>query len=354
MKKEKKFKVSVWTFVLMVALGASIFGVNTAGAADKVYTIRLAEFYAAPPGGGGLPKAGAWWANEVKKRTGGKVKVETGWAQAFGTVAEMPDLVRTGAVQMAALAPGYYAKQMPLWNVLSAMPFVTYDPEVTCRVTWELYDTFPAMKEELVKNNIKILYIGVLNPYKYLSAKPIKTLEDMNGLKIRSWGTMIPRALKLVGAVPVSISVADAYDAFSRGTIDVQVGPADMIVGQGWHELGKNLTNVDFTSPLAACGAINLDYWNSLPPHIQKVMVEVGREHEQVIIKLLKEEEKKALNTMEQKGIALIPFAEQKAKWVKMSPDFLNEWADQMESKGLPGKEFVKRYNDIMKKIGKN
>ena len=43
-----------------------------------------------------------------------------------------------------------------------------------------------------------------------------------------------------------------------------------MIVGQGWHELGKYLTNVDFTSPLAACGAINLDYWNSLPPEIQK------------------------------------------------------------------------------------
>ena len=57
---------------------------------------------------------------------------------------------------MAALAPGYYAKQMPLWNVLSAMPFITYDAEVTARVTWELYDAFPAMQEELVKNNIKI------------------------------------------------------------------------------------------------------------------------------------------------------------------------------------------------------
>jgi hypothetical protein len=82
-------------------------------------------------------------------------------------------------------------------------------------------------------------------------------------------------------------------------------------------------------------------------------MIEVGREHEQVIIRLLREEEKKALDTMKNKGIEIVPFAEQKAKWVKMSPDFLNEWAEEMESKGLPGKEFVNRYNDIMKKVGK-
>lgn len=342
------------SFILLVALLAIFcFSATSALAADKVYTIRLAEFYAAPPGGGGLPKAGAWWAQEVEKRTNGLVKVEFGWSQAFGSVAEMPDLVRTGAVQMAALAPGYYAKQMPLWNVLSAMPFVTYDPAVTCRVTWELYDTFPAMQEELVKNNVKILYVGVLNPYKFLSDKAIRSLGDMKGLKIRSWGTMLPRAMKTVDAVPVSISVADAYDAFSRGTIDVQVGPADMIVGQGWHELGKYLTNVNFTSPLAACGAINLDYWNSLPSDIQKVMVDVGREHEEVIIRLLKEEEEKALETMQEKGIEVIPFADQRAKWVEMCPDFLNEWAVEMEKRGLPGEEFVKRYNTAMEKVGK-
>ncbi|MCF8062642.1 MAG: TRAP transporter substrate-binding protein DctP, partial [Deltaproteobacteria bacterium] len=232
MKSISRFKCSMFLFALFVVFCVSMSGTTTF-AADKVYTIRLAEFYAAPPGGGGLPKAGSWWAQEVEKRTNGRVKVEIGWSQAFGTVAEMPDLVRTGAVQMAALAPGYYAKQMPLWNVLSAMPFVTYDPEVTCRVTWELYDTFPAMKEELVKNNVKMLYVGVLNPYKFLSKKAIRSLDDMKGLKIRSWGTMLPWAMKTVDAVPVSISVADAYDAFSRGTIDVQVGPADMIVGQG-------------------------------------------------------------------------------------------------------------------------
>lgn len=349
MNLRKKETVLVATAIILVMV--FLLTDRPAIAAEKVYTIRLAEFYAPPPGGGGLPKAGRWWADEVEKRTGGRVKVVTGWSEAFGKVAEMPDLVRTGAVQMAALAPGYYAKQIPLWECLSAMPFVTYDPKVTVRVVWELYDTFPAMEQELVKNNIKYLYIGALNPYKFLTHKPIRALKDMEGMKIRSWGTMIPQAFKVVKAVPVSISVADAYDAFARATVDVQVGPADMQVGQGWHELGKYLTHVDFTSPLAASGAINLDFWNTLPSDIQKIMLEAGREHEKVIGRMLKEEEERAFDAMKKRGIPFIDFSEERAKWIKMCPDFLEEWAKVMEGRGIPGQEFARRYRAIMKKI---
>jgi TRAP-type C4-dicarboxylate transport system substrate-binding protein len=351
MKSIFRLACLTWLFVFFTLFCGPIIGMN-AFSADKVYTIRLAEFYSAPSGskvGGGLPKAELWWATEVEKRTNGRVKIEIGWSQAFGTVSEMPDLVRLGAVQMGAIAPGYYAKQMPLWNVLSAMPFMTYDPALTCEITWKLYETFPAMQEELAKNNMKILYIGVLNPYKFLSKKPIRALDDLKGIKIRSWGNMLPRALNEVGAVPVSISVSDAYEAFSKGVIDVQVGPADMIVAQGWDALGKYLTHANFTSPLAACGAINLDYWNSLPPDIQKIMEEVGREHKDVLIRILKNENEKSMMTMKEKGIEFIPFEEQKIKWRAMSPNFLTEWANQMESRGIPGNEFIKRYNENMK-----
>jgi TRAP-type transport system periplasmic protein len=348
-----KARLILGSFILIVSLTLTSvmleIGCGTSFAQDKTYTIRLAEFYG--PKGGGLPEAGRWWADEVEKRTGGKVKIQTGWSEAFGKVAEMPDLVRTGAVQMAALAPGYYAKQLPLWECLSAMPFVTYDPAVTVRVVWELYRSFPAMEEELVKNNIKYLYIGALNPYKFLSAKPIRTLSDMEGVKVRSWGTMVPVALKAVKAVPVSISVADAYDAFARGTVDVQVGPADMQVGQGWHELAKYMTHVNLNSPLAASGAINLDYWKTLPPDIQKVMIEVGKEHEKIIAQMLKDTEERAFDTMKKKGIEFIDFRSEREKWVKASPDFMEEWAKQIEGRGLQGQEFARRYREIMKKI---
>jgi len=337
--------------LLTLTLVISDIGCGISSAQDKTYTIRLAEFYG--PKGGGLPEAGRWWADEVEKRTGGKVKIQTGWSEAFGKVAELPDLVRTGAVQMAALAPGYYAKQLPLWECLSAMPFVTYDPAVTLRLVWELYRTFPVMEEELVKNNIKYLYIGVLNPYKFLSVKPIRTLADMNGMKVRSWGTMVPVALKTVKAVPVSISVADAYDAFARGTVDVQVGPADMQVGQGWHELAKYMTHVNLNSPLAASGAINLDYWKTLPPDIQKVMIEVGKEHEKVHLQMLKDTEERAFDVMKKRGIEFIDFKSERAKWVKASPDFMDEWAKRIEGRGLPGQEFARRYREIMKRLSK-
>lgn len=355
MSKRGKWSVILFIVTLMII---SLVGCgkseNTESAKKdqpgKVYKIRLAEFYA--PNGGGLAKAGRWWADEVEKRTGGRVKIETGWSESFGKVAELPDLVRSGAVEMAAIAPGYYPKQMPLWNILSAVPFATTEPAITERVVWELYDTFPAMQEELKKNNIKLLYIGVLNPYKFLSNKPINTIDDMKGLKIRSWGTFVPKMLEAAGAVPVNISVADAYDAFSRGTVDVQVGPVDMIVGQGWADLGKYLTHANFSSPLAACGAINLDFWNTLPKDIQDIMLQVGREHEQTIIKMLKEDEEQSTKKLTEKGVKSIEFsAVERAKWVEKSPKFMEQWSKDMDAQGIPGKEFVQRYSDIMSKI---
>ena len=51
MKNERRFKVSLCTMSLLLVLGTLIV-CNNAAAAEKVYTIRLAEFYAAPPGGG--------------------------------------------------------------------------------------------------------------------------------------------------------------------------------------------------------------------------------------------------------------------------------------------------------------
>lgn len=355
----KRFKVAI-SLIILTIMFLSLVGCGASENAEtenkdpgKVYTIRLAEFYA--PEGGGLAKAGRWWADEVEKRTEGRVKIETGWSESLGKVAELPDLVRSGAVEMAAIAPGYYPKQMPLWNMLSAVPFATTDPAITARVTWELYNNFPAMEEELNKNNIKILYIGVLNPYKFLSNKPIETIDDMRGLKIRSWGTFVPKILEPAGAVPVNISVADAYDAFSRGTVDVQVGPVDMIVGQGWADLGKYLTNADFSSPLAACGAINLDFWNTLPKDLQDIMLQVGRDHEEIIIKMLEEDEEKSLKILEEKGVGIIEIpAEERAKWIEMSPNFLEQWSQDMEAQGIQGKEFIQRYNDIMAKIEAN
>jgi TRAP-type C4-dicarboxylate transport system substrate-binding protein len=124
-----------------------------------------------------------------------------------------------------------------------------------------------------------------------------------------------------------------------------------MQVGQGWHELAKYMTHVNLNSPLAASGAINLDYWKTLPPDIQKVMIDVGKEHEKVIAQMLKDTEARAFDTMKKKGIEFIEFKGEREKWVKAAPDFMEEWAKQIEGRGLRGQEFARRYREIMKKV---
>lgn len=359
--KTKRLRNIISLTLICLILVASLSGCGTvkdvkkddASDTTKVYKIRLAEFYAPPPGGGGLTKAARWWADEVEKRTNGRVKIETGYSESFGKVSEMVDLLKNGAIEMASIAPGYYPTQMPLWFVTSGMPFITYNAKTTTDLMWKMYQTFPAMEAELKKNNMKILYISSHEPFKFLSTKkPIKSLADMKGMKIRSYGNLFPKMLEAVGAIPVNIPVNDAYDALQKGTLDATVGPMDMMIGSSWTDMGKYLTNVDVISPLSACGAINLDYWNKLPDDIQQIMIDVGQEHKAKLVEIRDQEIKEAYKLMESKGIKFFDLsAEEKAKWISQSPDFLNVWAKEMDAKGVPGTEFAKRYTEVMAEL---
>ena len=49
-----------------------------------------------------------WFAQEIEKRTDGRVKIKIFWAQSLGKTSDLPDLVKSGGVDMTMLVPGYY------------------------------------------------------------------------------------------------------------------------------------------------------------------------------------------------------------------------------------------------------
>src|SRR3546814_17593714 len=57
-------------------------------------------------------------------------------------------------------------------------------------------------------------------PYAYFSKKPIRTMEDLDGMKVRSGGGIHASVQEHLGAVPISMSSGEFYTAFQRGIID--------------------------------------------------------------------------------------------------------------------------------------
>ncbi len=126
-------------------------------------------------------------------------------------------IVATNKVQMADGAVGFLAGDVPDFNVYG-IPFVCTTFENLFK---GLKSVSPIMDQELeARFKIRTFYHWTMPPQNVWTVKPIKTLDDFKGRKIRAWNPEQVEMLKLLGAVPVSIASAEVPTSLQRGVID--------------------------------------------------------------------------------------------------------------------------------------
>ncbi len=98
-----------------------------------------------------------------------------------------------------------------------------------------------------------------------VTLKPVKTMEDLKGMKIRTIAGPSVDMLKALGAVPVVMPMPDVYMALQKGTLDGVMADWEPIQGFRFHEVAKYVTtNTPFSYSLFTL-IMNKDKFNSLP-----------------------------------------------------------------------------------------
>lgn len=280
-----------------------------------------------------LARAGIWFANEVSKRSGGKIKIQNFWSGAAGGPRELLKLVGRGALDIGQFPGSWYPAQMPMLASFSALPAVIPNAAKAQEVAYTLWEKVPAFREEAKANNIHLLYFQVLNEYRLLCSKPIRTMADFKGVKIRSQGEYFPLAIRALGAVPVTVLPGEFYEAMQRGTIDCMLLPWDLIAVNRLHEVAKYGSDLSFGSIVGAGAFINAKKWNSFPANVKKLLTDVAKGANAQDLKAASEGEAKALATMKAKGMEVIEFQDKAAFKAKM-PNFLEVWQKRMAERG--------------------
>ena len=257
--------------LLKSTAAAAVGGSALAGFAQQSVTLKFHTFMA--------PTSNVWlnmhkaWMDKVEKDSGGRIKFEGYPAmQLGGTPVQLYDQARDGVVDVVWTLPGNTTGRFPRVEVFE-LPFMMSNAEATSKAYWEYVQT--VAPDEFKETQVLALQVhgpGVI----HTADKPIKTVGDMRGLKMRAPTRQVNKMLASLGATPVGMPLPQIPDALSKGTIQGCVIPWEVVPSVKVHELTKYHAEFDpaggalYTTTFVMC--MNKAKYNSLPPDLKKVI----------------------------------------------------------------------------------
>ncbi len=319
---------------------------------EEVFKLKYSSPLSPPPFL--ISEVQKWWADEVERRSGGRIEwTDFYWSGALTKAGETLEAVEVGLADAGMVALPYYPGKLPLGNWTYAVPFGPGDPYMILEAAQRLYEEVPALREEIENYNIVFLVPSVIDTYNLTSKEPIVTFEDFEGIKIASIGSYHPKILQGAGATAIAMPVADRYQALQTGVIEAEFLPWDISHAYKYHDFNKHITWVDMGAAMPVGLGINKDTWDSLPDDLQQLMLEVADEAVQLNASLIVERRNAALAEWEELGITRHDMAdEDRAQWADALSDIPGDWIKEMEDKGLPGREVMVTYIEILEELG--
>lgn len=319
--------------------GAFALGVPlAANAAD----VNLTYAFFAPAGT--FPgKQMAHWAEQVAKRTNGKVAVKTFPAGTLLGAREMYDGVSKGVADIGLGAPSYDPGRFPLTSGLS-LPLGFPNATVASRVLWEITKEFQPKEYE----NFKVIAMFTTEPGYIQSRKPAGSAAELAGMKLRAAGTGVP-VLKALGAAPVGMPMPEVPQAVQTGVIDGTMTSREVLQDFKLAETLKYVT--DYPTVVVTFAAVmDRKRWDALPADVRKVFDELGPEmavwtgqyHDKQNVGGALEWAKK------EHKLQVVPVsAQERAAWDAKLKPMEDEWVKEMTAKGLPAAKYLARAREL-------
>jgi TRAP-type C4-dicarboxylate transport system substrate-binding protein len=291
------------------------------------------------PAGWGPSHALKPWLQQVEEATKGRVKFELFPSQTLIKGVDMWKGIRSGIADMGWCVQGYWPEQTPLSDVMS-LPFLPLpSAEKGSEVYWKIYEKFPSIQKEFADIQPILLHTSSANLF--VTKKPVKTLEDLKGLKLRVLGGPPAEMSKALGAVPTLIPMPDVYQSLDKGVVDGAAAPWEAIHAFRLYEVAKYFVEAPlYGAAFSVC--TNKQKWESLPKDVRDQIMSVSG------VVGAKFWGKNFFDTAEQGAIERAKAGNYELNRYKLPPDEVerwrktageplwNEWVKKMEAKGHP------------------
>jgi TRAP-type C4-dicarboxylate transport system substrate-binding protein len=285
-----------------------------------------------------------WFVDEFKKRTGGKHQFQVFWGGSVAKDKEIPNALSGGAGDIGDIITPYFPDKFPLNN---AVGFFIPQPKSTIEIGLMMemwHSQYPQFDEELKKYNLKTIGFRPLGNYGIICTKPIKSLADFKGKRIRTYGFAYPALVQGLGGTPVSMSSSDGYEALQRGILDCS--PIDPVLAHGWKydEVAKYFIDVPIGASFGHMITMNRKTYDSMDPQTRAILEGLGREYTVRYAVEMNIQNDKIVQGWKKKGVEVIHLPKEEfAKLVDFPAvkAVREKWIARAKALGVPADKIV-------------
>lgn len=284
------------------------------------------------------------WSKSVAEQAGIKITIFAGGS--LGKPKDQYDNTSKGVSDFSYVIPSYTSGKFPLTSAIE-LPFIIDDCEKASMVLWDTYEKY--LTEEY--KDVKMLWTYVPGPgHIHTTNKPVRKLEDLKGLKIRTPGRVMARILKELGAIPITMPITQVYTALERGTIDGVTNAWEIMQAYKFYEHTQYHTEVGLYT-LAMLTVMNRDAYESLSPKAKEsIDLSIGKEMSRKAGIAFKEADLPARTICLANNGEIIPFVpSERERWEQAVRSVRSEWIQEMADLGLPGKEVLEYIESELK-----
>ena len=290
------------------------------------------------------------WTAEVEKATGGRVK--------FQVLPKHPsappgtfDAVRDGLVDLSYVTASYTPARH-VFPLMPELPGAGNTAEVNSvaysRIHWKYF------QKEGEYNGVKLLAVFTHGPGQMFTKKPVKGIDDLKGLKIRTGGGVAEAVANALGTSAFVKPAPESYELLKTGVADGVFFPMESIISFKLDTVLEQATLFPGGMYSSAFGFfMNQDKWNKLAKQDQAIIEKHSFEY-------AARSNGKSWDTADQRGLEALKKAKVRivqadkalqAEVRKRSEPIIDQWIAKADAKGVDGKRVLAEFRAELKKV---
>lgn len=341
--------------VTMILLGLAVSAMvcllvaspSPAEAADKVINLKAAS--PPHPVTHRLTKdAYQLWADEIEKRTNGRVKITWFFGESLVKCSQSYEALQSGVVDICVIAAWNYPHIFPVTEGLS-MPFALEGSAHSADAAWKMFQTMPEMQAEMKGLKFMGAFTTDMINLALKDGKIVETLDDMKGLRVAVGSGLMAETASLMGMAPQPVGYADVYMALHRGMAEATLFPNAPLRSYKITEVTNAHVMGGFKCDPMVFG-MRLETWKGLPPEVQKVFDDLTPSMSRLCGHTLTNEGLWVMEELHKRGDKFYtPPPEEAAKWKQAVLPMYKAWIDKLNAKGMKGQAISERVTEIEK-----